>query len=318
MRFGGFLGNAALKDRLRASFDAGKISHSYFISGPLGSGKHTLAQLLAAAMECTADDRPCGVCGPCRKVFSGNHPDVLTVDDPDKKQVPVDLIRQARAEVFIRPNEGHRKIFLIPRAHDMNESAQNALLKILEEPPAYGVFLLLADNPDKLLPTIRSRCSELRLSPLPDRDLLAALEQRCPGQSRDALAAAARQSGGFLGKALTLLEQDAALLPQTVQFSAAYAGRDPLALLELLCSMEKLRRDQLAPILEQWRQLLCDALAARQGAPARSDFAASVAGGRTAASLLTGCQVLKIAIDDCWANVSVANICAGLRVSLKS
>ena len=159
------LGNEALKERLTEGLRSGRLSHSYLLTGPEGSGKRTLARLLAAAMECRGTPRPCGVCPACRKVLSGNHPDVITVDDPDHKQVPVDCIRAARSELFIRPNEGEKKVLLIPRAGDMNPAAQNALLKVLEEPPSYGVFLLLAPSPEALLPTIRSRCAHLRLSP---------------------------------------------------------------------------------------------------------------------------------------------------------
>ena len=91
MRFDGFFGNEALQQRLSASFAAGKVSHCYLIAGPVGSGKRTLATILAAAMQCTGGgDVPCRACTACRKVFSGTHPDVITVDEPEKKTVSVD------------------------------------------------------------------------------------------------------------------------------------------------------------------------------------------------------------------------------------
>ena len=167
MGFDGLLGNEQIKRNLAASLEKGHISHFYLISGPEGSGKHTLARLLAAAILCRGADKPCGKCTPCRKVAEGVHPDCITVDDPEKKTVPVDLIRQARADVYIQPNESEHKIYLFPRAQDMGLPGQNALLKVLEEPPAYGVFLLLTTNADALLPTVRSRCTELRMEPLP-------------------------------------------------------------------------------------------------------------------------------------------------------
>ena len=161
------LGNARLKSVLAAAFAADRFSHCYLLAGPEGSGKHTLARILAAAMECTAGaKRPCGVCLQCRKVLDGVHPDVITVDDPDKKTVTVELIRKARADVYIKPNEGRRKVYLIPRAADMNAAAQNALLKVIEEPPDYAAFLLLTDGAERLLPTIRSRSVPLLLTPL--------------------------------------------------------------------------------------------------------------------------------------------------------
>ena len=164
MRFDGFYGNAGLKERLSAAFSGGRVSHCFLLCGPDGSGKHTLARILAAAMQCTGrGETPCGVCPACRKALSGQHPDVIYVNDPDHKQIAVDVIRRMRADVFIRPNEGRRKIYILEQ--DMGEAAQNALLKILEEPPAYGAFLILAPNAEKMLATIRSRCAELPLCP---------------------------------------------------------------------------------------------------------------------------------------------------------
>ena len=154
------LGNARLRSALAAAFASDRLSHCYLLAGPEGSGKHTLARILAAAMECTAGGkRPCGVCLQCRKVLDNVHPDVITVDDPAKKTVTVELIRNARADVYIKPNEGRRKVYVIPRAMDMNPAAQNALLKVIEEPPDYAAFLLLTDAAERLLPM--AACSSL-------------------------------------------------------------------------------------------------------------------------------------------------------------
>ena len=106
MNFDGFLGNGALKARLQESFRQGKTSHCYLLCGVEGSGRRTLALRMAAALECRDETNPgCGVCPACRKVLSGQHPDVITVDDTEHKNVAVDIIRQARSDVFIRPNE---------------------------------------------------------------------------------------------------------------------------------------------------------------------------------------------------------------------
>ena len=190
MGFDALLGNDRLKQNLTRSLAKGHVSHFYLISGPEGSGKHTLARLLGAAILCQGGDKPCGRCTPCRKVMDGSHPDFITVDDPEKKTVTVDLIRQARADVYIQPNESEYKIYLFPRAQDMGLPGQNALLKILEEPPKYGVFLLLTDNPDKLLPTVRSRCTELTMQALPGDVLRSHLRREFPqAQDEDITAA---------------------------------------------------------------------------------------------------------------------------------
>ncbi len=310
------LGNEALKERLTEGLRSGRMSHSYLLTGPEGSGKRTLARLLAAAMECRGTPRPCGVCPACRKVLSGNHPDVITVDDPDHKQVPVDCIRAARSELFIRPNEGEKKVLLIPRAGDMNPAAQNALLKVLEEPPSYGVFLLLAPSPEALLPTIRSRCAHLRLSPLPRAVLEPALRQQFPDRSATDLEAAMGRSGGFLGQAVTLLEGSGLQLPQVEQFAAAYAAHDTLGLAMVFGSMDKYKRNQLAPVLEELQRLLAQSLLARRGCPTLLPQARAIAEQRTAPELLAACRLVQEALDDCWANVGVGNICAGLLARL--
>ena len=166
MSFDALLGNEQLKKDLARSLQTGHISHCYLITGPEGSGKHTLARLLAAAILCQGRDKPCGLCRPCRKVMEGEHPDFITWEDADHQKIPVKLIRETfRPDVFVKPNESEHKIYLI--SQDLGLEGQNALLTILEEPPAYAVFLLLAASPDKLLPTVRSRCRELKLSALP-------------------------------------------------------------------------------------------------------------------------------------------------------
>lgn len=160
-------GNERVKQLLSRQEKGRGLSHAYIISGPAGSGKHTLARLLAAAMLCTAPgEKPCGRCGPCLKVSKGLHPDVSVVTGPEEgKPVTVDQVRALRADAYVRPNEGERKIYLLEEADQMNASAQNALLKLLEEGPCFAAFLLLARNSGALLETVRSRCEEISLLP---------------------------------------------------------------------------------------------------------------------------------------------------------
>lgn len=316
MGFESLLGNDQLRQRLTAATASKRLSHSYLIAGPEGAGKHTTAQLLAAAMQCTADTgAPCLQCAQCRKVLSNCHPDVITVDDQAHKIIAVKVIRQARQDVFIRPNEGKRKIYIIPRSQDLGPAGQNALLKVMEEPPDYAAFLLLSENPARLLATIRSRCVELRLSPLSKQILLSALHDRFPTASQQALSAAAARSGGFLGQAISLM-QDTPLLPQTEPFANAFARQDALALLQLLAPMERLSRDQLLPVLRQWQALLHDALSASAGLPAGDDYSALIAANRAAADILAATRQLQTAIQYAEANVSTGHICGALCAAL--
>ncbi len=317
MGFEALLGNDRLRQNLSKSLSRGHISHFYLISGPEGSGKHTLAQLLAAAILCRGNHQPCGDCIACRKVFSDAHPDFITVDDPEKKTVPVDLIRQARADIFIQPNEADHKIYLFPRAQDMLIPAQNALLKVLEEPPSYGVFLLLTDNPEKLLPTVRSRCTELALQPLSDDLLRQALVKSHPQADADSIAAAISRSGGYLGQAQQLLEEGNLTCPQTEAFVSAFSRRDALELVQTLVPMEKWKRDQLIPVLQQWLAILADALTCRSGRSAATPMARTVAANRSSQELQAAIGHLQTAIEYAQGNVSPAAICGWLAWVLR-
>ena len=202
-------GNAHVKAVLSQQEGGRGLSHAYIISGPAGSGRHTLARLLCGAMLCdvSGTERPCGCCAPCRKVFSGVHPDVTVISGPgEEKPITVDQIRALRSDAYIRPNEGERKIYLLEQADRMNQSAQNAMLKLLEEGPSYAVFLLLAENGGGLLQTVRSRCEELDLVPVPPVEAERWLSARFPDQDPAAIRRASLECQGLLGRGVELLE----------------------------------------------------------------------------------------------------------------
>ena len=314
MAFETLLGNEQLKKNLAESLAKKHISHFYLISGPSGSGKHTLAKLLASAILCKEVRRPCGACDHCRKLLSGNHPDFITVEDPEHKNVAVKIVRQIRDDMFIRPNEADYKIYLFPQ--ELGIEGQNALLKILEEPPAYGVFILLTDNPDKLLPTVRSRCTELKLLPLPEDVLRKQLRMDFPKAQEDDLSAAIARSGGFLGQARSLLEGDT-VPPQTESFVKAFSTKDSLGLTQTLVPMEKWKRDALAEILASWLELTESALFSRSGIRAVSPLARQLAQNRTASELHDAAKLLKKALEYTQSNVSPAAVCGWLQWELR-
>ena len=317
MGFQALLGNGQLKENLTAALRKNRISHGYLITGPRGAGKKTLAKLLSAGAMCDGKEKPCGVCTACRKVLSGVHPDVITVDDPDRKTVGVDVIRKARADCYIQPNEGKRKIYVIPRAQDMGVEAQNALLKVLEEPPAYAMFLLLAETGEALLPTIRSRCVELKLQALSEEVLRKALTQAFPKATPEEIDGAMGRSGGYLGQAKELLTKGTQTSPQTRDFLESYARGDGLLLQKTLVGMEKWKRDQLISELQQWRQKLIASLACRSGGAAEDPACLRVSQARSPAQVRCGVAALEKAIEYAGGNVSVAAICGWLFWELR-
>lgn len=249
-------GNNQIKQQL-AHRDGGRgLGHAYILSGPSGSGKHTLAKLISSAMVCQEEGnrRPCGSCPPCRKAAGGIHPDIITISGPDGKPISVDQVRQLRSDAHIRPNEAQRKVYLLERADRMNQSAQNAMLKLLEEGPAYAVFLLLAENSGGLLTTIRSRCESLSLIPVPPGQCQSWLEARYPQEDSARIRRAALDCQGILGRAVEELEGGgaaaAAIRETAAHLAKVLENGDELTLFETAMPLEKLTREELAGVLE--------------------------------------------------------------------
>ena len=160
-------GEPRLARQIREAAARGALGHAVILSGQ--GDLAAAARFVAAAMECEGGgERPCGDCGPCRKVLKGAHPDVITVEDPEHKNIAVDILRRQVADAYILPNEGKRKIYCFPDCGRLDPKAQNVLLKVLEEGPPHAAFLFCAENSAVLLPTIRSRAEEWKLAPGPE------------------------------------------------------------------------------------------------------------------------------------------------------
>ena len=155
------------------------LSHAILLSGGNGEERQEAARAMAAALVCCGDEkkRPCGVCPHCRKVHGGIHPDVITVEGEGGKPINVAQVRALRADAYVRPNEAERKVYVLVDADKMNDSAQNAMLKLLEEGPAYAAFLLLAEHGGRLLNTVKSRCEVLRLEEQDAPEVSAEVEE---------------------------------------------------------------------------------------------------------------------------------------------
>lgn len=259
MKFTTLVGNETLKKQLTQQQKSRGLSHGYLISGPQGSGKHTLASALVQAMLCNdqSDHIPCGICSACKKVLAGIHPDVTVVSGVEKA-ASVEQIRQMRADAFIRPNEGKRKIYIIERADQLNAHAQNAMLKLLEEGPQYATFLLLAESAGGLLQTVRSRCEELMLTPVYEQQGLEWLCEKRKNITVQQAEVALKQSHGWLGQALQFLDtqqQEETSLRHDEQCKQArrlaelLCVGDELALFEESMKLEKQTKEELSKVL---------------------------------------------------------------------
>ena len=271
--------NSTWVKAIRAAAQHGRLSHAVILTGE--GDKVQAARYIAAAHLCRADSgRPCLQCNACRKVLDRIHPDVTEVQDNERKELPVETIRALRQDAYIRPNEGERKVYLFTDCAQLNERDQNVLLKIVEEGPPYAAFVFCADAVHALLPTIRSRCVELRMDAPP----------------------------------LDAEEGEAA-----AELCRVIARREPLALTAHLTALEnrRLKREQLLPMVEGAWQISADALLSRCGKPGACGEAAGIlrrAFDRRQLQKLT--DLFRRYCDECQYNVGVGHVLGALGAEL--
>lgn len=203
--FSSIIGHQQIIEHLQNAISMDKVSHAYILNGPENSGKMTLAKSFAMALQCEKHGTDgCMECRSCKQVISGNQPDIIYLQHEKPNTISVDDIRtQINNDVSIKPYASPYKIYIIDEAEKMNMQAQNALLKTIEEPPAYAVILLLTTNADSFLPTILSRCITLNLKVIPDEVIRNFLmkEYQIPDYKADICTAFAQ---GNAGKAIQL------------------------------------------------------------------------------------------------------------------
>ena len=158
MKLTNFIGNEKVIDRLSKLMESGRFPHALIIEGEEGIGKKTLAKDIACALVCRGNDKPCGECAQCKKAIGAIHPDISEyIPAGTANSFHVDTVRNIINDAYVQPNEADYKIYILANAHCMNQNAQNALLKILEEPPKYVVFILTTNSKSALLSTVLSR-----------------------------------------------------------------------------------------------------------------------------------------------------------------
>ncbi len=268
--------------RIREAAARGALSHALLFSG--AGPRLAAARFAAAAMECASPEgRPCGVCAECRRVLSDIHPDVVTVRDDQHKNIAVDVVRAVRTDAYIRPNQGQRKVYLFPDCGLLTEQDQNVLLKIVEEGPPYASFLFCAENAAQVLPTLRSRCVELKLHPLSEPETGAGAE-------------AAAELCRCVGR------------------------RGAAAELAVRLERSRMTREELAGLLEEARGLFAAALALRCGARGGAqggEIPAFLAKNLTKRQIMRTIELLQKYRGECAYNVGAGHVLGALAVELE-
>lgn len=256
MNFEGFYGNERAKEYLSSAFARQSFPHALLITGEAGIGKRTLSDIISKALVCTSENVPCGKCDSCRKATNRTHPDIIRISN-EEKPLPVDDVRALKLDALLRPNDSERKVYIIDHAEAMSHLSQDALLKILEEPPHFTTFILLCYNLSDLLPTIVSRTAHITLSPLSDSDMLRVIQEKLPEISPDEQKELLKSSGGICSFLVERKNREST--DSAVNIANALIAGDELGIYRVLSSFEKSSRDVFLSVLDELTIIVRDA-----------------------------------------------------------
>lgn len=236
------VGNLRIRDAVMAAVAEKRIPHAILLEGDKGTGRHTLMRFLSRAAVCDSENSPCGECRGCHLAEIGTHPDItVTAPEDGKKNITVAQIRALRAEAYVKPHMAVRRVFVIDKADTMNEQAQNALLKVLEEPPADIIFILIAESAAALLDTIISRCTVLSLVP-PETDEAVGYLRKNTDFSEEQIKEAIGITGNNIGAAIdTLSGGGTAAQAAAKRFAELLISGDEAEMLKITAQFEKNR-----------------------------------------------------------------------------
>lgn len=268
-RFEHFVSNRLVKDELNTAMDNDSLSHAIIIEGAKGTGKQTIAKIIAQYCVCSSENsKPCGSCRNCLKAKALAHPDIKIVDgSADSRLINVASIREIRSDAYILPNEAEKKAYLILNCDKMLSQAQNAFLKVFEEPPKNVTFILTCKSSTSLLETIRSRARILSLFPADENEAVEAVERILPQAEKSDIINAVINCGGNIGNAVDILTNGGGTEEQLTAEQIAQSILLPKKLELLKCSA-KLSSDRVFAdkTLAKLYEILAEAVKINAGA----------------------------------------------------
>ena len=319
MNFKYFLGNEKIKEQLSFLLSSSHFPHAIILEGEDGLGKRTLARELAAYLVCRSEgEKPCYECAQCIKAQKGVHPDIFEHSAAGgARSFHVEVIRDVIKDVYMSPNEAEYKIYILGNAHCMSESAQNALLKVLEEPPAYAVFILTAASKSMLLETVLSRAVTISLSGVDAKLGAELITQNNPDIDFNSAYEAVSAFGGNIGKAAESLEggkmeRITQLVNSVVQ--ALFADSE----YEMLKAVSELgtQRREISVVLNLLKTVFRDALTQRDVLSGQADIVQQLSQGFTKARLMALCEAAQSLIDMADKNANSALLATRISYEL--
>ena len=339
-KFPRVFGNESTKARLSSAILRGTLSHAIMISGPAGSGRKTLLYSIAMALNCenkisSTHPLPCGVCSCCKRIAEDNFPDFKILRPAQgKSTIGADELRAFREDMFLSSTEAEHKIYAIDRAEAMTTAAQNALLKVLEEPPKNVHIILITTGADKLLSTIRSRAQLVQTELFPPEEMKKyvielsddayALGQRDPSRLKSILIT----SGGVIGRALGMLDEKSiaeneerrsfvlsliSVIPKRTDFSKLYLAVNSLP--KGREDLTKTLRDTVTALRDMIVTASCDS--AKTLFFITRDEALEAMGKMSVARLISIEKIINEALRDLERNVVISSLLTDIAVRIK-
>ncbi|MBQ4100523.1 MAG: hypothetical protein IJC83_03150 [Oscillospiraceae bacterium] len=261
-----FYDNKQALDTADAMLQKGRLPHAVLITGAKGLGKKTFAKRLATAILCEGENRPCGVCESCQHAYHNANHDIIIYEGSGARSFHIDTIREIIEDAYKTPRKYDKKIYLLLNCESLTIQAQNALLKMLEEPPSSAIFILTCDSAESLLETVRSRVTIINLAPVCDVSVKTALTNICPNKTDDEYNLATTKAMGNIGNAVRFLEDETfkELLDVAKSAVDTLCSKNELEFLLCFSKTEK-SKEQFVVVLSEMQNILRDIMGVKAG-----------------------------------------------------